>query len=102
MYHVCCAVCGRFLLLTTDVGAASGARHCDEHAAGDAGETAVSSAAGSLFPAAVDALGDELAGLLAGAGYDSTEAIRAASDAELRAVAGIGPARLRKIREVLG
>jgi DNA integrity scanning protein DisA with diadenylate cyclase activity len=95
MYHVNCATCGRFLALTTDAHAASGVQHCVEHAAG---ETAVSPAA-SL--ASVPGLASDLVDLLTAAGYGSVTAVDAAGDDELLAVAGIGPARLRKIREVL-
>jgi len=47
-----------------------------------------------------EVFGDDLAGLLSGAGYASVEAVKVASDDDLRAVQGIGPATLKKIREL--
>lgn len=47
-----------------------------------------------------ESLDDDLAELLSGAGIDSPEKIRAASDDDLRAIKGIGPAKLREIREL--
>jgi len=49
-----------------------------------------------------DVLGDELAGLLSGAGYSSVEAVKIASDDDLRSISGVGPATLKKIRDRLG
>lgn len=40
--------------------------------------------------------------ILADAGYDSMEAIRDASDEDLLAINGIGPAKLQEIREKVG
>lgn len=48
----------------------------------------------------VDALGGELVNLLTQADFYTVEQMQAASDAELRAVPGIGRATLKKIREV--
>ena len=45
------------------------------------------------------AYGDVVADLLVDAGYLSVEAVQNASDDELRAIEGIGPGRLQKIRE---
>jgi DNA uptake protein ComE-like DNA-binding protein len=45
-------------------------------------------------------LGERVAAALAAAGFDTPEKIAAASDDDLRAVPGIGPATLAKIRAV--
>lgn len=42
------------------------------------------------------------ADLLAGAGYDTPEKVRAASDGDLLGIEGIGPARLAEIRAYKG
>lgn len=49
-----------------------------------------------------DVFGDELASLLSEAGYSSVEAVMIDSDENLRAVSGIGPATVKKIRELIG
>lgn len=48
-----------------------------------------------------EAVGAEIAGFLAEAGYTTTEAVQAASDDELLTVKSIGDGRLRTIRNVL-
>lgn len=45
---------------------------------------------------------ESVQGRLVDAGYDSTEAIQAASDDELLEIDGVGPATLQKIREASG
>jgi hypothetical protein len=54
-----------------------------------------------LAPELADKVGVDLAGQLAGAGFDSPDAVHAATDEELLAVEGIGRATLRRIREAL-
>lgn len=48
-----------------------------------------------------DVFGDELAGLLSEAGYATVEAVKVASDDDLKAIQGVGPATVKKIRELL-
>jgi hypothetical protein len=45
-----------------------------------------------------DVFGDDLAGLLSEAGYSSVEAVKVASDDDLKAIPGIGAATVNKIR----
>lgn len=45
--------------------------------------------------------GDDIADLLRDAGFADPEAVATASDDDLRAVSGIGPASVKKIREAL-
>lgn len=44
-----------------------------------------------------DVFGDDLANLLS-VKYSSVEAVKAATDEDLRAISGVGPARLNEIR----
>lgn len=47
-------------------------------------------------------VGDANAEALADAGYDTPEAVRSASDEDLDAVDGVGPATVAKLREAFG
>lgn len=49
-----------------------------------------------------DIVGEGIAGRLAAAGYDSSEAIAAASDEQLRDIDGIGPGMLKRLRQAYG
>lgn len=49
----------------------------------------------------VPVIGDGIEATLKLAGYETVEAVQAATDEELLAIEGIGPARLAKIREAL-
>lgn len=53
-------------------------------------------------PAELESLDQDVIEALEGAGYDSAESIRAASDEDLLDINGIGPAKLREIREKVG
>lgn len=50
----------------------------------------------------VDGIGPDLAEKLQEAGYHSPQDLKSASDEELLAVDGLGPSRLRQVREDLG
>ncbi|MBX3056922.1 MAG: hypothetical protein KF770_10660 [Anaerolineae bacterium] len=94
MYHLHCTTCGLFLEATTDREQARGVYYCPEHAPAAVGAV-------PDFHPLLPGVGEEIAAALAAAGYGDVGRVRAASDSELLAISGIGPARLRKIREVL-
>ena len=45
-----------------------------------------------------DVFGDDLAGLLSESGYSSVEAVKVASNEDLIAISGVGPATVSRIR----
>jgi hypothetical protein len=53
-------------------------------------------------PALADTVGQELADRLAAAGYGTPEAAAAASDEQLRAVEGVGPKTIERLRAAYG